>query len=50
MPGLAGYLRAELTIDQLQQAAGAKSDTHAALEMREAKRELFARFRHKKSA
>jgi transposase InsO family protein len=49
-PGLAGFLRAELTVDQLQQTAGAKSDTQAAMEMREAKRKLFARLQHKRSA
>ena len=50
LPGLAGFLRAELTMDQLQQAAGAQSDTQAATEMREAKRKLFARLQHKRSA
>ncbi len=50
LPGLAGFLRAELTADQLQQAAGAKSDTQAATEMQAAKRKLFARLHHKRSA
>ena len=50
LPGLAGWLRAEVTIDQLQQTAGAESDTQAAMQMREAKRKLFARFQHQKSA
>jgi transposase InsO family protein len=50
LPALAGFLRAEVTVDQLQRIAGAKSDTQAALEMREAKRKLFARFQHKRSA
>jgi len=50
LPGLAGFLRAKMTVDQLQQTAGAKSDTQAALDMREAKRKLFARFQHKRSA
>jgi len=49
-PGLAGFLRAELTVDHLQQIAGAKSDTQAATQMREAKRKLFARFQHQRSA
>jgi len=49
-PGLAGFLRAELTVDQLQQTAGAKSDTQAAVQVREAKRKLFARFQHQRSA
>jgi transposase InsO family protein len=50
LPGLAGCLRAEVTINQLQQTAGAESDTQAAVQMREAKRKLFARFQHQKSA
>jgi transposase InsO family protein len=50
VPGLAGFLRAEETVDQLQRTAGIKSDTQAATEMREAKRKLFARFQHKRSA
>ena len=50
LPGLARYLRAEATVDQLQRTAGMKSDTQAATEMREAKRKLFARFQHKRSA
>jgi len=50
LPGLAGFLRAEITVNQLQQTAGVKSDTRAAMEMREAKRKLFARFQHKRSA
>ena len=33
LPGLAGFLRTEVTADQLQQTAGAKSDTQAAMEM-----------------
>ena len=49
-PGLAGFLRAELTVDQLQKTAGTKSDTQAATEMRKAKHQLFARFQHKRSA
>ncbi|MGB8990393.1 MAG: hypothetical protein WCC37_27595 [Candidatus Sulfotelmatobacter sp.] len=50
LPGLAGFLRPEMTVDQLQQIARAKSDTQAAMEMREAKRRLFARFQHKRTA
>ena len=50
LPGLAGFLRAGVTVDQLQQTAGAKSDTQAAMEMREAKRQLFARFQRRRSA
>jgi transposase InsO family protein len=50
LPGLAGFLRAELTADQLQKVAAAKSDTQAATDMREAKRKLFARLHRKRSA
>ena len=50
LPGLAQHLCAERTVDQLQQTAEAKSDTQAAMEMREAKRKLFARLQHKRSA
>jgi transposase InsO family protein len=50
LPGLAGFLGAELTADRLQQIAEVKSDTQAAREMQEAKRELFARLQHKRSA
>jgi transposase InsO family protein len=50
LPGLAGFLRPELTADQLQTTAAAKSDTQAATEMQEAKRKLFARLNRKRSA
>jgi transposase InsO family protein len=50
LPGLAGFLRRDLTADQLQQTATAKSDTRAAADMQEAKRKLFAHMHHKRSA
>ena len=50
LPGLPGFLGAELTADQLQQTAQAKSDTQAAREMQEAKRKLFVGVHHKRSA
>jgi transposase InsO family protein len=50
LPGMAGFLRVDLTADQMQQTAGAKSDTQAAREMQEAKHRLFARLHHKRSA
>ena len=50
LPGLAGFLRADLTVDQLTESATKKSDTQAAAEMQEAKRKLFARLHHKRSA
>jgi hypothetical protein len=46
---LAGFMLAENTVDQLQQTARAKSDAWATMEMREAKRKLFARFHHKRT-
>jgi len=50
LPGMAGFLGVDLTADQMQQTAGAKSDTQAAREMQEAKHKLFARLHHKRSA
>lgn len=41
LPGLAGFLREGLTIDQLQRVASAQSDTQAAQQMQQAKRKLF---------
>jgi transposase InsO family protein len=49
LPGLAGFLRQDLTGDQLAQSASEKSDTRAATAMQEAKRKLFA-LHHKRSA
>jgi hypothetical protein len=37
-PRLFGFLRAELTVISLQETAGVKSDTQAAIAMREPKR------------
>ena len=42
LPGVAGYLRAGITIADLDARAGACSDTEAAREMQQAKRQLFA--------
>jgi transposase InsO family protein len=50
LPGLAGFLREDLTADRLQATAQAKSDTAAATGMQEAKRKLFAQLHHKRSA
>src|ERR1700688_827573 len=38
LPGVAGFLRPDLTVDQLAHIAAAKSDTQAAQEMQQAKR------------
>jgi len=50
LPGLAGFLRADVTVDQLAQSAQAQSDTRAAAEMQQAKRKLFACLHRKRSA
>jgi transposase len=50
LPGLAGFLREGHTVDQLAKWAHEKSDTHAAMQMQEAKRKLFAGLHHKRSA
>ena len=50
LPGLAGYLKEDLTIEQVDRIAGAASDTGAALKMQEAKRKLFAGFEARKIA
>ena len=49
LPGVAGFLRPDLTLDQLAQRANEKSDTATAVEMREAKRKLFASVHPKRS-
>lgn len=50
LPGIAGYLRPDLSIEELNRQARAQSDTAAALEMQEAKRKLFASFQRRRSA
>lgn len=50
LPGLAQWLRPDLTATELEQRARRKSDTAAALEMQAAKRKLFAGFLAKRSA
>jgi len=50
LPGLAGFLRPNLTIDELARKAQIQSDTQAAVAMQDAKSKLFARFPHKRSA
>ena len=50
LPGLAGFLRPALTVEQLAQFANAASDTQAAKAMQEAKRKLFAGLHCKRSA
>jgi hypothetical protein len=50
LPGLAGYLKPELTLEALDQMARASSDTAAAEAMQAAKQKLFASFRQRRSA
>ena len=50
LPGLARWLRDDLTAAELEQQARRKSDTKAALEMQAAKRKLFAGFLETRSA
>jgi len=50
LPGLAGHLKDDVTIEQLEKLAGAQSDTGAATAMQRAKAKLFAGFAQRKSA
>jgi transposase InsO family protein len=50
LPGVAGYLKPEVTIQDLDRQARAKTDIQAASEMQEAKRKLFASFQRRRSA
>jgi transposase InsO family protein len=50
LPGIAGYLKKDITIQDLERLARAKSDTQAATEMQEAKRKLFLNFRQRQIA
>jgi transposase InsO family protein len=50
VPGLAGYLKETVTIQQLEQAAGARTDTQAAAQMQQAKQRLFSRIHPRRMA
>ena len=51
LPGLAGYLKADVTIHELGTAvASCKTDTVAARQMQAAKAKLFASFERRRSA
>jgi transposase InsO family protein len=50
LPGVAGYLKDDLTMEQMERLAGAQSDTGAASKMKQAKERLFAGFAQRKSA
>jgi hypothetical protein len=42
LPGLAGFLKEEITVEKLDRLADAQSDTQAAIAMQKAKQKLFA--------
>jgi transposase InsO family protein len=50
LPDLAGHLREQVTVAELEQKAQAESDTEAARKMQEAKRRLFSRLQQKRTA
>jgi hypothetical protein len=50
LPGLAGHLKEGVTTQQLEQKAGARTDTQAAEEMQKAKAKLFAGFHQRRTA
>jgi hypothetical protein len=49
LPGVSRFLRADLTVDQMNATASAQSDTTVAVEMQEAKHKLFDQL-HRKQA
>jgi transposase InsO family protein len=50
LPGIAGYLREGMTIQDLERQARARTDTAAAESMQAAKQKLFASFQRRKTA
>jgi transposase InsO family protein len=50
LPGLAGHLKDDVTVEQMDRLAGADSDTGAATRMRKAKHQLFAGFEQRRIA
>ena len=50
LPDLARHLKADVTIKELEQRAGAQTDTAAAMEMQQAKQKLFANIQRRKTA
>jgi transposase InsO family protein len=50
LPGLAGHLKPEVTVEELERAARAQTDLQAAEEMQQAKRKLFGSFLRRRSA
>jgi transposase InsO family protein len=50
LPGIAGYLKPDVTIDALNALAKAETDTESARRMQEAKHKLFSSFYQKRTA
>jgi transposase InsO family protein len=50
LPGVASYLKPEVTIEHLDLLSQAKTDTQAAADMQDAKRKLFAVIQQRRSA
>jgi transposase InsO family protein len=50
LPGIAGHLKEDVTVDELERRAGMDSDTGAALRMQKAKHKLFATFADRRIA
>ena len=50
LPGLAGHLKAGVTIEDLERQARTKTDTATAMEMQKAKEKLFTTFQQRRSA
>jgi len=50
LPDVARRLKPDITVEQLQAMAGARSDTQAAQQMQEAKRKLFTSFQQTRTA
>src|SRR3954465_13690315 len=50
LPGMAGYLKPELTVHEPNERAKAESDTQSARRMQEARRKLFLTFQQRRSA
>ena len=50
LPGLAGHLKPDVTVQDLEREARAKTDTAAATAMQAAKQKLFARIQRRRSA
>jgi hypothetical protein len=49
-PGLAEFLKEDITVEKLARLADAQSDTQASIAMQKAKQKLFAGIRERKTA